>query len=116
MPSPDFERDILDLAARARAASQRLSEIDTVTKDAWLHRLSERLEDSRDSILAANALDLEEAASKNVPEPLVNRLALLADRWSSMIQGLKDVAALEDRLPPTPNSLETTINVLSSSL
>ena len=96
MTSPELERDILDLAARARKASQRLSEIDTPTKDAWLLHLAERLETSRERILAANALDLEEAAAKNVPEPLVNRLALSADRWSSMIQGLKDVAALED--------------------
>lgn len=96
MTSPNLERDVLDLAVRARKASQKLSEVDTDTKNAWLVRLAERLEAARDPILAANALDLKEAAAKNVPEPLINRLDLSADRWSSMIRGLESLVALED--------------------
>ncbi|MHC4608350.1 MAG: glutamate-5-semialdehyde dehydrogenase, partial [Planctomycetota bacterium] len=88
--------DIHDLACRARAASQRLTELSTREKDAWLLRAAERLEGARDRIREANRRDLAEAEKKGVAAPLINRLELADGKWRDMIAGLRDVAALPD--------------------
>ena len=88
--------EIREIAARARSAADVLSAVDTRAKNAWLARVAERLESARSSILEANTLDMREAAAKDVPEPLVNRLGLSDGKWRDMLQGLRDVAALPD--------------------
>ena len=96
MAPNELEREILDLTSRARKASKSLGEISTKTKNAWLLRVAERLEDARPDILEANAEDLRQAVEKNVRESLILRLELSEDRWTSMLEGLRDVAALRD--------------------
>ncbi len=91
-----LEADILDLARAARDAATVLGELPTRTKNAWLARTAERLEAARPAILEANQRDLREAQAHQVPEPLVNRLSLSDGKWRDMIQGLRDVAALDD--------------------
>jgi glutamate-5-semialdehyde dehydrogenase len=73
-----------------------LGEVDTATKNAWLLRVADRLKEARETILAANTRDLEQAAARNISEPLLNRLALGEDRWTTMLKGLADIAALDD--------------------
>jgi glutamate-5-semialdehyde dehydrogenase len=97
--SPDarsIEELVVDLARRARAASSRMGELDSRTKNAWLECAAAKLEEARDRILEANALDMKAAAESGVSEPLVNRLSLAGGKWHDMIQGLRDVAALDD--------------------
>jgi glutamate-5-semialdehyde dehydrogenase len=91
-----LEQTVHDLASRARAASERMAELGTREKDAWLLRAAERLEAARSRILAANADDLAEARRSGLAEPLVNRLELSASKWRDMLAGLRDVAALPD--------------------
>ncbi len=91
-----LEEDIRELASRARAASRGCADLSTRTKDAWLLRAAERLEEAKPRILEANARDMSEAGSKGVAEPLVRRLSLEGDKWRDMIAGLRDVAALPD--------------------
>ena len=69
----NLEEMIHDLACRARAASDRLAELSTRDKDAWLLRSAERLEAARERILSANREDLREAEEKGVAGPLVRR-------------------------------------------
>jgi glutamate-5-semialdehyde dehydrogenase len=92
----DLESQIKDIASKAARAAERLGELDTRTKNAWLLRTVERLEAAKDTILAANERDMEEARNKDVATPLVNRLSLAGDKWRDMLQGLHDVAALPD--------------------
>ncbi len=92
----NLEAQILELARKARAASQRTAELSSATKDAWLLRAAERLEAARSRLLAANAEDVREAEAKGVSGPLLGRLALGEDRWRTMVAGLRDVAALPD--------------------
>ncbi len=73
-----------------------MGELSRPAKDAWLRRAAERLEAARRAILEANARDLREAEVKGVEKPLVGRLALTDDRWSAMVSGLHEVAALPD--------------------
>ncbi len=92
----NLEAQILELARKARAASQRTAELSSATKDAWLLRAAERLEAARSRLLAANAEDVREAEAKGVSGPLLGRLTLGEDRWRTMVAGLRDVAALPD--------------------
>jgi glutamate-5-semialdehyde dehydrogenase len=91
-----LEEQVIDLARKARAASERLSELSTREKNAWLMRCAERLTEAKAEILAANAVDLERAASSKISGPMLKRLELAEGKWHDMIAGLRDIAALPD--------------------
>jgi len=91
-----LQEQIHDIAVRARTASERLAELSTAEKNAWLQRCAERLEAARERIRAANVRDMAEAGETGVAEPLVRRLELSDAKWADMIQGLRDVTALPD--------------------
>jgi glutamate-5-semialdehyde dehydrogenase len=91
-----LEAQIHDIATRARAASERLAELDTRAKNAWLERAAERLESAREAIREANRRDLREAEAKGIAAPLVARLELSDAKWHDMLEGLREVAALPD--------------------
>jgi len=98
-----LEQTVHSLASKARAASERMAELSTREKDAWLLRSAERLEAGKARILAANAEDLAEARRSGVAEPLLNRLELSASKWRDMLAGLRDVAALPDPVGSVEN-------------
>ncbi len=98
-----LEQTVHTLAVKARAASERMAELATREKDAWLLRAAERLEAAKARILAANAADLAEARNSGVAEPLLNRLELSASKWRDMLAGLRDVAALPDPVGSVEN-------------
>ena len=91
-----LEEQVIDLARKARSASERVAELSTREKNAWLMRCAERLEDAKAKILAANAVDLERAAGSGISGPMLKRLELAEGKWRDMIAGLRDVAALPD--------------------
>src|SRR5262249_55334456 len=86
-------------------------ELGTAAKDAWLLRAAERLEAARGRVREANAQDLALARARGVAAPLVTRLELSDAKWSDMLAGLREVAALPDpvgRIGPSslrPNGL-----------
>jgi len=94
--SQNLEEQISQIARRAEQASDEMAELGTRTKNAWLARVIERLEAARETILAANARDIQEAREKGISTPLVNRLALGDGKWEDMLQGVRDVIALDD--------------------
>jgi glutamate-5-semialdehyde dehydrogenase len=92
----DLRERIEVLARDARVASRAVADLDTRRKDAWLLRSAERLEAARPRILAANRADLAAAEARGVEAPLLRRLDLAGDKWSAMVDGLRQVAALPD--------------------
>jgi len=92
----NLEEQIQDMARRASAAAERLGDLSTRQKDAWLVRAAERLEAAKSSIQAENARDLEQAKAKGIAGPMVKRLELADGKWNDMISGLRDVASLAD--------------------
>jgi glutamate-5-semialdehyde dehydrogenase len=96
MSLEDLEQQVIDIARKARIASERVSELSTREKNAWLMRCAERLTDAKAEILAANAVDLKRAASSGTSGPMLKRLELSDGKWNDMIAGLRDVAALPD--------------------
>lgn len=92
----NLEEQVVQLARSAREASRGLASLSTRTKNAWLLRAAERLEEGRAEILAANRRDLDAAAEKGVTGPMLKRLDLSGERWDVMIAGLREIVALED--------------------
>ena len=68
--------------------------------------------DEQEEILKANAMDIEAARKKNMPEPMVDRLVLSESRIAGMAEGLTQLIALEDPIGEIisstvrPNGLE----------
>ncbi len=93
-----LENEIVRLARRARAASRRLAGLSTGAKNALLEDLAHRLSQAgaRETLLAANARDLEAGARKGLTGALLDRLKLDSKRMDSMIRGLREVARLPD--------------------
>jgi glutamate-5-semialdehyde dehydrogenase len=92
----DLREQIETLAREAREASHQVASLDTSRKNAWLLRAAERLEAARDRILVENRKDMQAAEERGVAAPLVRRLDLAGDKWASMVDGLRQVAALPD--------------------
>src|SRR5262245_49957824 len=92
----DLRERIESLARDARVASRAVADLDTRRKDAWLLRSAERLEAAKARILDANRADLAAAEARGVEAPLLRRLDLAGEKWSAMLDGLRQVAALPD--------------------
>lgn len=88
--------NLLIMGKEARLASEILAITETAKKDETLKHAADLLEDAADSILQANAIDVERAVRKGVSDALVDRLRLDAKRISGMAGGLRQVAALQD--------------------
>ncbi len=100
------------VAARARDAAAQLAPLPRAAKDAALHAMADALVDATDTVLAANAADLDAGRAAGTSAALLDRLALDADRVAAMADGLRDVAGLPDPVGEVvrgytrPNGLE----------
>ena len=84
-----------NLLEAAKAAKYQISRLTTRQKNAALEAMAQALLDQTDSILEANAADLE-AAKAAVSEVMLDRLRLTAQRIEAMAKGIREVAALPD--------------------
>lgn len=91
-----FESLIVDMAEKAKAASRIMAKADTSKKNAALFKIAEFIEADKAEIQAANKKDLEYGREKGLSPAMLDRLAVTDKVVQSMIQGLKEVAALED--------------------
>ena len=66
------------------------------SKDAWLLHLADLLDAERAALIEANQGDVEAARSQGRPGAFIDRLTLTEGVITGMIQGLHQVAALED--------------------
>ena len=85
----------MELLERARGAKGAMALADTERKNRALLAMADALEADRETILAANAQDLE-AARGTVSEVMLDRLALSPERIAGMAQGIREVAQLPD--------------------
>lgn len=90
-------------AEAAQRASNQLAATSTLVKNRALLAMASALEARQDEILAANGLDMEAGRANNMKESMLDRLALSPARISSMAEGLRQVAQLED---PVGNVLD----------
>ena len=79
----------------AKAAKIQVSALDTEQKNAALCAMADTLLSHQDTILAANARDLE-AAKGTVSQVMLDRLLLTEARIEGMAKGIREVAELPD--------------------
>ena len=83
-------------AQRAREASFALGTATRATKDAALLAMGSALEKHSESVLDANARDVEEQQAAGLSAAMIDRLRLSSDRVTAMADGLRALAALPD--------------------
>ena len=80
----------------AKEASYQLAVMTTEQKNKGLLVMAEALESAMDEIIAANALDMEQAKTNGKPQSFLDRLLLNESRIKDMADGLRAVADLPD--------------------
>jgi glutamate-5-semialdehyde dehydrogenase len=85
-----------DVGEQARQASRVLACATTAQKNRALEAIADQLDGSRDHLIAENSKDLEAGVEKGLDAALLDRLELTPARIDSMIEGLRQIAALPD--------------------
>ena len=83
----EIEQLISTVGQKARVAATRVAAAETAQKNLALEKIAEAVDESRETILAANAKDLELARSNNLADALYDRLELNDARVDGMISG-----------------------------
>lgn len=84
------------LGRQARAAARHLAAASSASKDEALLATARILDEQRAALMVANDKDLAAGAQKGLSEAMLDRLRLTPDRIDTMIEGLRQVAALAD--------------------
>ncbi|MEJ6612295.1 MAG: glutamate-5-semialdehyde dehydrogenase [Porticoccus sp.] len=92
----DIKSYIRQLGRQARVASKVISSASADTKKLALLSIAEALNENRQNILVANAVDLDKAQANGLDSALMDRLELNDARIGSMIEGINQVSELPD--------------------
>ena len=84
------------LGREARAASRVIARATTAVKNKALLATADAIEAAADSLIAANALDLQAGRDNGLDEAMIDRLAITPSGLQNMVEGLRQVAALPD--------------------
>ena len=84
------------IGKRAKAASKKTAVLTTVERNNALRRVGDALIKHSDEIIKANQIDIENARANGMKPALLDRLSLNGERIKSMVEGLLQVADLED--------------------
>ena len=92
----DIDEYMTDLGRRARRASRAMARASTAAKNAALGAVADAIERERATLKEANARDLARARDKGFDAAFIDRLTLSDKAMNTMIEGLRQVAALAD--------------------
>jgi glutamate-5-semialdehyde dehydrogenase len=92
----NIDQYMTDLGRRARAASRAMARASTAAKNASLLAVADAIERERQALKEANARDLARAREKGHDAAFIDRLTLSDKAIDTMIEGLRQVAALAD--------------------
>ena len=84
------------LGVNAKAAETEMRNLSTDKKNEVLLAVADRLVNDTQTLIRANAVDVEEGKRNQMPEGLIDRLLLTESRIEGMAEGLRQVAALDD--------------------
>ena len=87
---------IAQTCAAAKRASRTLATLDSGVKDLALEAIAAALRENADTILEANAQDLQEGESAGLSDALLDRLALDERRLEQIADATRAIAALPD--------------------
>ena len=91
-----IKQQMQTLGQQARAASRVMAAADTHAKNAALMGALAAIDSTRDELVAANARDLKAGQDKGLEPAMLDRLQLTPARIDTMLEGLRQVAALAD--------------------
>lgn len=94
----------MDIQTQAKLAKQScpfIMNAQTEVKNTILKRIAQNLKQDQETILLANQKDLEIATKKGFPDNLLDRMRLDSERMEAIIEGVFQVAALEDPIGET---------------
>lgn len=94
-----------EILAAAKGCAPELAKASSELKNQALAAMAQALEDRCDTILAANALDME-AAKSHLSVSMQDRLALNENRIKAMADGIRQVIALADPVGQVRNRVE----------
>jgi glutamate-5-semialdehyde dehydrogenase len=94
--SKTIEEQVHDLGRQALAASRRLALLAEADKNRILLTMAKELERRIDTILEANAKDVEAAGKSGLTSAMIDRLRLNPERVAAIADGIRQVATLPD--------------------
>jgi glutamate-5-semialdehyde dehydrogenase len=92
----DIHEYMTQLGTRARAAARAIARADDAAKSGALRAIARGLQANRDTLVAANARDLERARTNGLEPAMLDRLKLDDRALSRMVEGLTQIAAMPD--------------------
>ncbi|MFK0277878.1 glutamate-5-semialdehyde dehydrogenase [Ensifer sp. NPDC090286] len=92
----DVESVMLEIGRNAKAASRPLAIASAERKHAALIAMADAVVARTDAILAANAIDLENARESGVAASFIDRLTLSESRIRDMANGIRAIAEFKD--------------------
>jgi len=107
----DVDQYMLELGSAAREASRQVAAASTAVRNRALLAARDALDGARASLAQANDEDLERGRSNGLDAPLMDRLELTPARVDTMLEGLRQVAAL-----PDPVGSITDMNTMPSGI
>lgn len=101
-----------DVGRRARTSAREMARASTAAKDRALLEIAAAIERADQSLVEANAADLEAARERGLATAMLDRLTLDEARIHAMADGLRQIAALPDpvgeitRVASRPSGIE----------
>lgn len=100
-----MEQNFIEIARNAKQASLKIAELNTEIKNSALNKIADFFEKHQAEIFEANKKDLEEAEklveNGEITKSTFNRLKLDENKMRDMIQGVRDIANLDDPIGKT---------------
>ena len=100
-----MKKNFIEIAKQAKQASLKIAELNTEIKNSALNKIADFFETCKNEIFEANKKDLEEAEKLvkdgEITKSTFNRLKLDENKMRDMIQGVRDIASLEDPIGKT---------------
>ena len=92
----DIKAYMAELGSKARTASRHIAKATTAQKNAALLNIADSINQNRGALLDANQQDMAAGKQKGLEAALLDRLELTDARVNGMLEGIKQVAKLDD--------------------
>lgn len=99
----DIQHYMQDIGRRARGASREMARASTATKNAALLAVAAGIARDKAALQAANARDVARARANGQDPAFIDRLTLSDKAIATMIEGLRQIAALADPIGEISN-------------
>ncbi len=88
--------ELIIIGKKAKQASAQLAHMNSEQKNRVLLKVAGMLEENTDTILKANAVDLEQGKEMGLKGAIVERLTLSEEKIAGVAGGLREIAQLDD--------------------